>query len=66
VKEVLGRVLTWPKPAEEEAVASLRAIEHEWVTGDEYHATLEELIAAKWPPTKKSNPRSDSLALHEN
>jgi hypothetical protein len=34
-----------PKPAQEEAVASLRAIEHEWVTGDEYHATPEELEA---------------------
>ena len=27
VKAVLGRVLTWPKPAQEKAVASLRAIE---------------------------------------
>ena len=31
VKAVLGRVLTWPAPAQEEAVASLRAIEDEWV-----------------------------------
>jgi hypothetical protein len=45
VKAVLGRVPTWPKPAQEEAVASLRAIEHEWVTGEEYHATPEELEA---------------------
>jgi hypothetical protein len=45
VKAVLGRVLTWPKPAQEKAVASLRAIEHEWVTGDEYNATPEELEA---------------------
>jgi hypothetical protein len=45
VKAVLGRVLTWPKPAQEKAVASLRAIDHEWVTGDEYNATPEELEA---------------------
>jgi hypothetical protein len=45
VKAVLGRLLTWPKPAQEEAVASLCAIEHEWVTGDEYHPTPEELEA---------------------
>jgi hypothetical protein len=31
VKAVLGRVLTWPAPAQEQAVASLRAIEDEWV-----------------------------------
>jgi hypothetical protein len=31
VKAVLGRVLTWPEPAQAEAVASLRAIEDEWV-----------------------------------
>jgi hypothetical protein len=30
VKAVLGRVLTWPAPAQEDAVASLRAIEDEW------------------------------------
>jgi hypothetical protein len=44
VKAVLGRVLTWPAPAQEEAVASLRAIEDEWVGGD-YHATPQELKA---------------------
>ena len=44
VKAVLGRVLTWPAPAQQEAVASLRAIEDEWVGGD-YHATPEELTA---------------------
>ena len=40
VKAVLGRVLTWPAPAQKEAVASLRAIEDEWKSGD-YHATPE-------------------------
>jgi hypothetical protein len=45
VKAVLGRVLTWPAPAQEEAVASLRAIEGEWVSGGEYEATPEELEA---------------------
>jgi hypothetical protein len=44
VKAVLGRVLTWPEQAQEEAVATLRAIEHEW-SGDDYHATAEELQA---------------------
>jgi hypothetical protein len=44
VKAVLGRVLTWPAEAQKEAVASLRAIEEEWVSGD-YHATPEELEA---------------------
>jgi hypothetical protein len=45
VKAVLGRVLTWPAPAQEEAVASLRAIEEEWVGGGDYQATAEELEA---------------------
>jgi hypothetical protein len=45
VQAVLGRVLTWPKAAQEEAIASLRAIEHEWVSGDDYPATAEELEA---------------------
>jgi hypothetical protein len=45
VKAVLGRVLTWPAPAQEEAVASLRAIEDELVGGGDYHATPEELKA---------------------
>jgi hypothetical protein len=45
VKAVLGRVLTWPASAQEEAVASLRAIEGEWVSGGEYEATPEELEA---------------------
>ena len=44
VKAVLGRVLTWPAEAQKEAVASLRAIEHEWLA-DDYHATPEELEA---------------------
>jgi hypothetical protein len=44
VKAALGRVLTWPAGAQEEAIASLRAIEHEW-SGDDYHATPEELAA---------------------
>ena len=44
VKAVLGRVLTWPVEAQQQAVATLRAIEEEWVSGD-YHATLEELKA---------------------
>jgi hypothetical protein len=44
VKAVLGRVLTWPAPAQEEAVATLRAIEDEWIGGD-YQATPEELEA---------------------
>src|ERR1700730_5527091 len=45
VKQVLGRVLTWPEPAQEEAVALLRAIEKERVGGGDYHATAEELNA---------------------
>ena len=44
VNAVLSRVLTWPAEAQQEAVASLRAIEDEWVGGD-YHATPEELKA---------------------
>ena len=44
VKAVLSRVLTWPAEAQREAVATLRAIEEEWVGGD-YHATPEELKA---------------------
>ena len=44
VNAVLSRVLTWPAEAQQEAVASLRAIEDEWVGGD-YHATREELKA---------------------
>ena len=44
VKAVLGRVLTWPAEAQKEAVATLRAIEEEWVSGD-YNATPEELEA---------------------
>jgi hypothetical protein len=44
VKAVLGRVLTWPAEAQKEAVATLRAIEEEWVSGD-YTATPEELEA---------------------
>src|SRR6202049_937885 len=44
VRAVRGRVLTWPAPAQQQAVASLRAIEDEWVGGD-YHATPQELKA---------------------
>ena len=44
VKAVLGRVLSWPAEAQKEAVATLRAIEEEWV-GSDYHATPEELEA---------------------
>jgi hypothetical protein len=44
VKAVLDRVLSWPAPAQEEAIASLRAIEVEWANED-YHATPEELKA---------------------
>jgi hypothetical protein len=44
VKAVLGRVLIWPAGAQAEAIASLRAIEDEWLGGD-YHATPEELEA---------------------
>jgi len=44
VKTVLGRVLKWPAEAQQKAVATLRAIEEEWVSGD-YHATPEELEA---------------------
>jgi hypothetical protein len=44
VNAVLSRVLTWPAEAQQEAVASLRAIEDEWVGGD-YHATPRELKA---------------------
>jgi hypothetical protein len=44
VEAVLDRVLTWPTEAQKEAVASLRAIEAEWVAGD-YVATPEELEA---------------------
>jgi hypothetical protein len=45
VKAVLGRVLTWPEPAQEEAIASLRGIEDDYVGGGDYHATAEELEA---------------------
>jgi hypothetical protein len=44
VKAILGRVLTWPAEAQKEAIATLRAIEEEWVSGD-YNATAEELEA---------------------
>ena len=44
VRAVLSRVLTWPAEAQRQAVATLRAIEEEWVSGD-YHATPEELRA---------------------
>ena len=43
VNAVLSRVLTWPAEAQQEAVASLRAIEDEWVGGD--FATPQELKA---------------------
>jgi hypothetical protein len=45
VKAVLGRVPTWPAGAQQQAVASLRALEEEWLGGGDYHATLAELAA---------------------
>jgi hypothetical protein len=44
VKAVLGRVLTWPAPAQEEAVASLRAIEDEWVDSFELSSDDREAL----------------------
>jgi hypothetical protein len=44
VKAVLGRVLTWPAPAQEEAVASLRAIEDEWVGSFELSSDDREAL----------------------
>jgi hypothetical protein len=44
VKAVLGRVLTWPAPAQEEAVASLRAIEDEWVGSSELSSDDREAL----------------------
>jgi hypothetical protein len=49
VKAVLNRVLTWPAEAQKEAVATLRAIEEEWMGGD-CHPTAEKLkeIGGRW------------------
>jgi hypothetical protein len=45
VKEILERVLIWPAPAQEEAVASLRAIEDEWV--DSFELSSDDREAAE-------------------
>jgi hypothetical protein len=45
VKAILSRVLTWPAGAQQEAVATLRAIEIEWLGDDAYRAAPEELDA---------------------
>ena len=45
VQAVLGRVLTWPVQAQEEAIASLRAIEHEWVDALELSTDDREALA---------------------
>ena len=47
VKAVLGRVLTWPAEAQREAVATLRAIEEEWVSGDDITNEEWEVIEAR-------------------
>jgi hypothetical protein len=47
VKAVLGRVLTWPAEAQREAVATLRAIEEEWVGGDDITDEEWEVIEAR-------------------
>jgi hypothetical protein len=47
VKAVLGRVLTWPAEAQREAVATLRAIEDEWVSGDDITDEEWEVIEAR-------------------
>jgi hypothetical protein len=44
VKAVLGRVLTWPAQAQEEAVAHLRAIEDEWVGSFELSSDDREAL----------------------
>jgi hypothetical protein len=43
VRAILSRVLTWPAGAQKEAVASLRALEEEWLGRGDYQATREEL-----------------------
>jgi hypothetical protein len=45
VKAVLRRVLTWPAGAQQEAVATLRAIKIEWLGDNAYRAAPEELDA---------------------
>jgi hypothetical protein len=47
VKAVLSRVLTWPAQAQREAVATLRAIEEEWVSGDDITNEEWEVIEAR-------------------
>jgi hypothetical protein len=47
VKAVLGRVLTWPAEAQREAVATLRAIEEEWVSGGDITDEEWEVIEAR-------------------
>ena len=44
VNAVLSRVLTWPAEAQEEAVASLRAIEDEWVGSFELSSDDREAL----------------------
>ena len=44
VKAILDRVLMWSAGAQQEAVASLRAIEAERL-GDDYHVTPEKVDA---------------------
>jgi len=47
VKAVLGRVLTWPVEAQREAVATLRAMEEEWVGGGDITDEEWEVIEAR-------------------
>jgi hypothetical protein len=44
VNTVLSRVLTWPAEAQQEAVASLRAIEDEWVGSFELSSDDREAL----------------------
>jgi hypothetical protein len=73
VKAVLGRVLTWPAPAQEEAVASLRAIEDEWMdsfelSSDDREAlerSADDVREAAWRTTTKSGRCSVATGAHE-
>jgi hypothetical protein len=60
VKAVLGRVLTWPAEAQREAVASLRAIEEEWV--DSLELSLEDREALE---RSADDVRNERLAPEE-
>ena len=44
VNALLSRVLTWPAEAQQEAVASLRAIEDEWVGSFELSSDDREAL----------------------